>query len=145
VISGVALAYVDTSALVKLVIAEPESAALRRALRSWPHRVSSEMAVVELLRVARRAGVGPSQASVSARLALERRARAVLAGLALAPLSRSLLLRAAQLDPPGLRSLDAIHLASALDLVSNIAVFFAYDLRLQQAAEQAGLVVQAPA
>lgn len=137
-----ALAYLDTSALVKLVIAEPESSALQHALQSWPRRVSSEVAVVELLRAVRRAV--RLEAGDEEREDLERRARVVLASLALAPLARSTLLRAAQLDPPSLRSHDAIHVASALDLTPDVAVFFAYDSRLREAAEQAGLLVQAP-
>lgn len=127
------LAYLDTSALVKLVIAEPESDPLRRALRSWERRVSSEVAVVELLRTTRR--YTPQ---------LEPLALGVLAGIALHRLDRGTLLLAARLDPPELRSLDAIHLASALELGPYVKVFFSYDQRLQEAARQAGLTIQAP-
>ena len=128
-------AYLDTSALVKLVIREAESEALRRALRQWPRRVSSELAVVELLRVARRQ---PDPVRVEAN------ALRILAGLFLHPISRATLLRAACIEPSGLRSLDAMHLASALELDPAIATFVAYDVRLQQAATTVGLHVHAP-
>jgi predicted nucleic acid-binding protein len=133
VTSSVPLAYLDTSALVKLVVREPESGALRLALQRWPHRVSSEIAVLELLRVARRQVPN-----------LEQLALNVLAGLALQRLDRRTLMRAARLDPPHLRSLDAIHLASALELMPHVGAFFAYDHRLHEAARQAGLPVEAP-
>lgn len=127
------LAYLDTSALAKLVVAEPESDALRRALRNWSHWVSSQVAVVELIRLSRRQT--PS---------LEHLAADVLDRLALHPLDYETRMRAARLDPPNLRSLDAIHLATALGLVPEVEAFLAYDRQLQEAAEQAGLSVQAP-
>ncbi len=127
------LVYLDTSALVKLVVQEPESNALRRALRGRGYRVSSEIAVVELLRATRRHMPH-----------LERLALAVLAGLALHPLDHRTLIRAARLDPPSLRTLDAIHLASALELMPYVAGFFTYDQRLQEAGRHAGLAIQAP-
>ncbi|MGH9074349.1 MAG: hypothetical protein ACRDZQ_09565, partial [Acidimicrobiales bacterium] len=55
-----------------------------------------------------------------------------------------LLDRAAELDPPELRSLDAIHLAAALGLSTDLGVIFAYDTRLRQAAEVHGLDVASP-
>lgn len=131
--ASTAIAYLDSSALVKLVIEEPESAALRRELRDWPRRASSELAVVELLRATSRHG---SRA--------ERLARSVLAAVALCPLDRRTLMRATQLGPPTLGSLDAIHLASALELAPHIAAFFTYDRRLQRATRQAGLTLSAP-
>ena len=56
-----------------------------------------------------------------------------------------LLDRAAELDPPGLRSLDAIHLAAALELGSDLGVLVVYDARLRHAALAQGLDVDTPA
>ena len=64
------LLYVDSSALVKLVVAEPETPALLEFLAGWPYRVSSALARVEVLRAVKRTGAGP---------AVRRRATRVLA------------------------------------------------------------------
>jgi predicted nucleic acid-binding protein len=101
------LLYLDSSALVKLVLPEAESAALLESLAAWPERVSSELARVEVMRAARRASAGPIA---------ERRAEEILAGLHLLKIDSDILGRASRLGPPALRSLDAIHLASALSL-----------------------------
>ena len=98
--------YVDTSAAVKLVVKEPESTALRRWLRGNPMAaVSSDLTRIELLRATRRAAPR-----------LTTRARAVLDSLTLVQLTTELAERAALLDPASLRSLHAIHLATALAL-----------------------------
>ena len=68
------LLYLDSSALVKLTVAEPETPALLEFLARWPHRVSSALARVEVLRALRRIGAGP---------AVRRRATRVLARVAL--------------------------------------------------------------
>jgi predicted nucleic acid-binding protein len=60
-------------------------------------------------------------------------------------IDRALLSRAAALDPPELRSIDAIHLASALTLDAALTAFVTYDRRLEAAAVRAGLSVEAPA
>jgi uncharacterized protein len=52
---------------------------------------------------------------------------------------------AAKLEPPSLRTLDAVHLASALSLGDDLGAFVAYDRRLAEAAEAAGIEVLAPA
>lgn len=125
--------YFDTSALVKLLVAEPETAAMRRVMAGWPRRASSEIAVVELLRLARRHS--PT---------LVPQAYSILAGLALVPVERGLLLRASELEPFGLRSLDAVHLATAIALMPAVQVLCTYDRRLQVAAKLAGLPILAP-
>jgi len=96
------VAYLDSSALVKLVVAEPESSALRRHLRSRPIRVSCALARVEVVRAVRRHG---REATA--------RARRVLARTRLLRIDDALLDAAAFLDGGVLRSLDAIHLAAA--------------------------------
>src|SRR5579864_468510 len=97
------VAYIDTSAAVKLLMAEPESAALRKWLRRRPERASAALLRVELVRVVRRAG--PPQ--------LIPKARKLLAGVHLIRLDDAVLDRAANLDLIELRSLGAIHLAAA--------------------------------
>jgi len=72
------------------------------------------------------------------------RARAGLSDLALLPMDDALLHAAACLQPPVLRSLDAIHLATALSIGGHLGVMFCYDERLADAAGSAGLVVVRP-
>ena len=128
--------YLDTSALVKLVFEEAESEALERWLveRDDSPKVTSELSTIELLRACRRVDEGAMTA-----------ARQVLAGLDLLPMTGELVGRAAVVDPAELRSLDAIHLASALMLTGTLEAFVAYDTRLGMAARDAGLEVAAPA
>jgi uncharacterized protein len=125
--------YLDASALVKLVIAEPESSALRRHLRSRPERASCALARVEVLRAVR--DHGPRATA---------RARAVLRGIDLLALDDELLERAAMIDPAVVRSLDAIHLAAAQTLAGELDEVVTYDARMTEAATQLGLTVTAP-
>lgn len=128
------LAYADSSALVKLAVAEPETAALVDALEAFEAVVSSDLAAVEVTRAARRA----------AGRAGERAARAVLDRVGLLRIDGAVLRRAAALDPPALRSLDALHVASALEVGDPLTVL-AYDERLIAAARAAGLACASPA
>lgn len=127
-------AYLDSSALVKLVVAEDESLALRRALRRHPSRVSSALARVEVVRAIRAYGAEGLT-----------RARAVLRAVDLVPIDDGILDAASRLDPAVLRSLDAIHLASALRLAGELEVIVTYDRRMAEAATALGLAVAAPA
>ncbi|MGH2900105.1 MAG: type II toxin-antitoxin system VapC family toxin [Solirubrobacteraceae bacterium] len=127
------IAYLDTSAYVKLVLGEPESTALREELSRWQARVSSRLLIVESLRACSRYGA-----------AFATRALAGLSDLALLPMDDALLHAAAALQPPSLRSLDAIHLATALSIRDCVGLVFCYDERLVDAAVSAGLVVARP-
>jgi predicted nucleic acid-binding protein len=127
--------YLDSSALVKLVVLEPESAALRAFLPRYGARLSSALADVEVPRALRRAGYGSAE---------QRRASEVLARIALVDLDRPLLRAAAALTPSSLRSLDAIHLATALSLGHDLAGVVTYDRRLSEAAIGARIEVWAP-
>ena len=127
-------AYLDASALVKLVVAESESDALRRFLRAHPVRVSCALARVEVPRAV--AGQGEA-----ARL----RARDLLDRVRLLALDDRLLNDAADLPPPVLRSLDAIHVAAARSFGDSLEVFVTYDIRMAAAAAAAGLNCAAPA
>jgi hypothetical protein len=132
----VTLVYLDSSALVKLVVAEPESMALTDRLREWPQRVSSAVSLTEVPRALNRAGFGAAE---------RRRAREVLARVSLVEPDRRILVAAAALEPPALRSLDAIHLATALAVREDLAAVVTYDRRLRAAAELVHLEVVAPA
>lgn len=126
--------YVDSSALVKLVRQEPESLAFRRWLAQGAGRVvASDLVRTELIRAVRRAS---SQDLATA--------HAVLDTVALTAVSRALFDSAARLEPPALRSLDAIHLASALDLGDELEGLVTYDDRLAEAARAYGVVVVQP-
>jgi uncharacterized protein len=127
--------YLDASALAKLVLPEPESSALARFLQSWPSRTASVIARVELLRAAMREAQPPE---VSAR------ARAVLNHVALLPLDPAVVSAASAVEPPALRTLDAIHLATALSIREGLAGMVTYDRRLADGARRAGLTVWAP-
>lgn len=128
------VAYLDTSAAVKLLMTERESPALRRWLRRRPERASAALLRVELVRVVRRASLP--------RLIPE--ARKLLAGVHLIRLDDALLERAADLDPIDLRSLDSIHLAAAASLGDELAAVVSYDDRLLAAATVLGLPTATP-
>lgn len=125
--------YADSSALVKLVIDEPESDALRALVGSGPGLVTSWIAVVEVHRAAHMAH--PSARS-------QPRTKALLDRCRLLAVSADVLERARQLASPRLRSLDAIHLASAIRSKSPQIV--TYDRRLMEAASAEGLRVLHP-
>lgn len=127
--------YLDSSALLKLLFQEDESEALEQWLTSHQSvaKVSSELAKVEVTRACRRLDPAVLPA-----------ARSLLTQLDLVPLSRDVLERADELGDPMLRSLDALHLASALSLGSHLSTFVAYDRRLLAAAETAGLAPLQP-
>jgi predicted nucleic acid-binding protein len=127
------MVYLDSSALVKLAVAERESRALRRYLRSNPERASCALARVEVPRAVRAHG--------SAAL---RRAREVIRRLDLLQLDDDLLEAAADLDAGILRSLDAIHLAAAKLLGDQLTAVVTYDERMTAAAARLGLPVTSP-
>jgi len=126
--------YLDSSAIVKLAVPEQETRSLQRLLRSWPETASSVIARIEVTRAARRVG----DEAV-------RRADAVLDRIALVELDGDVLDRGASLPPAGLRTLDSIHLATALSLGDELGALCAYDARLAEAATAAGIDVLAPA
>ncbi len=128
------VAYLDASAVVKLLVQEVETTALRRRLRSWPRRASSALLRVELLRTVRRAGMPR----------LMEGARRQLANIDLVRLDDDLLERATDIEPATVRSLDAIHLATALSIGSDLAAVVTYDARMSAAAQALGLPVIAP-
>lgn len=126
--------YLDSSAIVKLAVAEPESAALRRYLRRRRPVVASALARTEVGRALLPLG----DEAV-------RRGADVLARVELLRVSDRVLDVAARLQPPELRSLDAVHLATAQQLGSDLARVVTYDDRLSRAAAAMGWTVVAPA
>lgn len=134
-----ALVYADSSALVKLLYPEPESRALRAFLAN-DSIVASEVVITEVLRAIRRAGANHPKLPLRCLL---RTADELLDAIGLIPLDRALLLAAGMFDEPGLRSLDAIHLASAVD-VSPLDAFVSYDERQAAVARMAGLRTVTP-
>src|SRR6266550_1525424 len=128
------VAYLDTSAAVKLLMTERESPALRRWLRRRPERASAALLRVELVRVVRRSGFPR----------LLPQTRRLLAGVHLIRLDDALLDRAADLDSSDLRSLDSIHLAAAASLGDDLAAVVTYDDRLLLAAGSLGLPTASP-
>lgn len=136
------LYYLDTSALVKLVWREPETPSLVLFMQGgeW---VSSELTLVELPRALRRAAAWDSALALTALLD---RANEVLAAVALVRVTTALLQAAGAVPEPRLRSLDAVHVASALDIaqVTSLDGFISYDLRQAAAARLCGLRTFAP-
>lgn len=128
------LVYIDTSAFVKLVIPEPETEALIAELSSDVRMVASEILEVEAVRAARRAS-GQEAADT---------AKAQLTGVRLLPLTAQIRRRACELGPDTFRSLDAIHIATALDLGERLDCVYAYDTRIIAAAESLGLRTSTP-
>jgi uncharacterized protein len=126
-------AYLDASALVKLVVPEPETGHLIAYLAQRPRRVSSWLSRVEVMRVARRHGRDAML-----------QARELCARLFLLRLDAVVLDAAAELPPEVLRSLDAIHLASALRLGGALGDVVTYDLRMAEAATALGLQTASP-
>ena len=123
----------DSSAFVKLILREPERDALRTELARWEGFVSSALLEVEALRASAR--VGPAYVDA---------ARVALHTVSLLPVDSAVLAAAALLCPTTLRTLDAIHVATAISLSADVGVVLAYDERLLDAAAANGLAVRSP-
>lgn len=126
--------YLDSSAIVKLAVVEPESGALRRHLRRRRPLISSALARTEVLRALLPAGAAAAASG-----------QAVLAGIELARVNDRVLAAAAALEPAELRTLDAIHLATAQRLGAELAQLVTYDDRMLAAAARLGIRTAAPA
>ena len=132
--NGDGAVYLDSSALVKLVVRESESRALRAHLRGHPSRASCALARVEVVRAVRPHG----------RRAIAR-ARQLLERISLVRLDDALLDEAGALPDATLRSLDAIHIVAAQALGADLSEVVTYDQRMAAAARRVGLTVSAPA
>lgn len=130
--------YMDTSALTKLLISEPETPELRTWLTAQINRgdsaATSALGRVELMRtVARYGDSGQSD-----------RARYLLDGLDILPLTEPMMTLAESIGPATLRSLDAIHLAAAAFFKQQLITFVTYDHRLLEGCRNIGLTTASP-
>jgi len=125
--------YLDTSALGRVLLEEPESDAIMSLLARYDERVSSRLLAVELHRLALREGrlLQSSQ---------------LLAGLALVPIDEAILGAAESIEPPSVATLDAIHLVTALRLLAagGVEAIMTFDRRLAEGANEHGLRVVVP-
>jgi predicted nucleic acid-binding protein len=125
--------YVDTSALARVLLDEPDRRVIGHSLATFDRRVASRLLGVELRRV-------------GLRRELSSRAETLLADVSLLPIDERTLAAAETLTPPIVGTLDAIHLATALRLAAEggLDALMTYDKRLAQGAEEHGLAVLAP-
>ena len=130
--------YIDTSALTKLLITERETPELQAWLATQSdqgeYAATSALGRVELMRVVARYGE-PGQSE---------RARYLLDGLDILPLTEPVIALAETVGPPTLRSPDAIHLASAAQIEQELTAFVAYDHRLLEGCREVGLATASP-
>jgi predicted nucleic acid-binding protein len=125
--------YLDSSAIVKLAIREPETAALRRHLQRRRPLASSALARTEVIRALLPLGEAAVQ-----------RGEEVLGHIELLRVIDRVLRAAGVLEPAGLRSLDAIHLASAQQFGADLRQVVTYDERMVEAARELGLKTASP-
>jgi len=127
------IAYVDTSALGRLLLREPSCAAILDTLAAYDRRAASGLARVELCRLALRTD----------RLGDANR---LLSGVALIPVDTDVLAAAETLSPAAVATLDAIHLVTALRLADadRLDALLTYDRRLADGAREHGITVLAP-
>jgi uncharacterized protein len=125
--------YVDTSALARVLLDEPDRQLIGHSLATFDRRVASRLLGVELRRV-------------GLRRELSSRAETLLADVSLLPIDEHTLAAAETLTPPIVGTLDAIHLATALRLAAEggLDALMTYDKRLAQGAEEHGLAVLTP-
>ena len=125
--------YLDASAIVKLAVEEPESDALRRYLRRRRPLVTSALSRAEVVRALLPLGTDAV-----------RRGEAVLTHIETVRINGRVLTSAGGLGPVDLRTLDAIHLATAAEVGTDLARLVTYDGRMASAADALGFSVVAP-
>ena len=125
--------YIDTSALARVMLGEPDTPAVAAALASFEQHFSSRLLAIELRRVALREAM-PAVAD------------ALLGSVALVPLDEAIMVRAETVMPAGVATLDALHLATALHLTDAglVTTLLTYDERLAAGAREHGLPSLAP-
>lgn len=126
------LFYLDTSAFLKLVVSEPESVAMRAWTASSGPCWSSQLLRTEAMRAAGRLGIDPHVVNQA------------LDVVSLVMPGPSTFLAAGRLQPPGLRTLDALHLAAALELGDDLGGLVTYDTRMIDGARAAGIPTVTP-
>lgn len=128
-----AVSYVDASALVKLVVDEPESIEMQRWYVEGERVLCSVVGMIETRRAVQR------------RRHDELHLEHVLGAIEFIEISKAIAARAGSIPPATVRTLDAIHLATALSMQPGLAAFVTYDDRLAAAARALGLPVVSPA
>jgi len=130
----VAGVYLDTSALGRVVLDEPDGAAIGTALAGFDTVVSSRLLGIELHRLGLRTEIPREEIETW------------LSGVALVPMNDAILSAAEAVSPASVATLDAIHLATALQLVAegHVASVMTFDVRLTEGAHEHGLTVVAP-
>ena len=123
----------DTSAVGRVLLGEPDSAAILEAIGAYETRAASRLLRLELFRLALRHGI----VADAARL---------LTGIALLPVDENTLAAAETIDPPAVATLDAIHLVTAIMLAhaGHVDAVMTYDQRLAAGASRHGLAVISP-
>ena len=124
--------YLDTSAFLKLVVSEPESTAMRGWMASSGPCWSSQLLRSEAMRAARRLGVDTAMVNQA------------LDVVSLVTPTPSTFLLAGSLEPPQLRTLDALHLAAALELGDDLDALVTYDTKMIDGAQTARIDVVTP-
>lgn len=126
--------YLDTSALGRIVLDEPDATAVGASLATFDLIVSSRLLRIELHRLGLRANVGAEEIEQW------------LAGVALVPIDDAILTTAETISPASVPTLDAIHLATALELsaAQHVGAIMTFDSRLAAGAREHGLAVHAP-
>lgn len=125
--------YVESSAIAKLVLSQAEEGDLRDHLAGTPGLVTSLLSFAEVHRAVHRARPGDWHRIAEA-----------FEHFVMIEVARDVIDAAARLQPPTLRTLDAIHVASAMQLGAELRSFVTYDRRLAEAARGAGLPVVSP-
>ena len=130
--------YMDTSALTQLLIAEPQTPELQKWLTTQTQQgqsaATSALGKIELMRTVARYGE-PGHTD---------RARYLLDGLDILPLTEAVTTLAESIGPPALRSLDAIHLAAAACFAAELTAFVTYDHRMLAGCREVGLTTASP-
>jgi len=126
--------YLDTSALGRVVLDEPDSDAISRALAGFHAVVSSRLLGIELRRLGLRTGISREEIETW------------LTGVALVPMEDAILAAAEAVSPASVATLDAIHLATALQLAAegHVASIMTFDRQLAEGAREHGLTLIAP-
>jgi predicted nucleic acid-binding protein len=132
--------YVDTSALLKLLVREAESAVIEQELVLWPNLATSIVTEVELPRAVARAREDRPDAVIDGSLILQ----GVVASAAIIELNEEIVAAARSVGPVHVGALDAIHIASALSLDKDLAGVATYDGRMADALTRVGVNVIAP-
>jgi len=129
----VSLVYIDTSALGRILLEEPEMSAIMRALDTFDRRTASQLLDVELHRLGLREG-------------LLDHIDELLATIVLIPLEEETLIAAKTVTPPTVATLDAIHLATAVRLADQgeLDTVMTYDKQLAAGAREHGITVLSP-